>query len=135
MLSRTLRPLGTGTAARATRLGFIATVTLGLSLALASQQPSAAHACGCFAPPDVSAPLVQAGEKILFVQDGSRVTMHVQLRYSGRAGDFGWLLPLPAPPKDRTGADGIDIGVDELFSQLEQRTQPYFFLKRIPFAS
>jgi hypothetical protein len=87
-----------------------------------------AAACGCFTPPDVATPLVQAGEKLFFVVDNGKITMHVQLKYSGRAGDFGWLLPLPAIPINSQGMQGIDVGVDELFAQLEQRTQPTYIL-------
>lgn len=94
--------------------------------------PGAASACGCFAMPDVASPLLQAGEKILFVIEGGQITMHVQLRYDGRSGDFGWLLPLPAIPQNVAGQDGIDIGADELFDQLEARTRPYYVLTTVP---
>lgn len=91
----------------------------------------AAQACGCFAPPDPSVPIVQAGERILFSQANGEVVAHIQIQYSGKPGDFGWLLPLPAVPKDRTGKDGIELGVDELFSQLTSTTQPKYRLRRI----
>lgn len=101
-----------------------------LALLSAVLLPARALACGCFAPPDVATPLLQAGEKIVFVLENGQVEMHVQLRYSGRSGDFGWLLPLPSVPKTAQGQDGIDIGADELFDQLESRTQPYYILTR-----
>src|SRR5205807_2258848 len=88
----------------------------------------AAQACGCFAPPDPAVPVVQAGERILFVEDQGVVTAHIQIQYSGRAGSFGWLVPLPAVPRTRAGTDGIDVGVDELFTQLQTLTQPSFQL-------
>lgn len=101
-----------------------------LALLGAALLPSRALACGCFAPPDVATPLLQAGEKIVFVLGNGQIEMHVQLRYSGRSGDFGWLLPLPSVPKTASGQDGIDIGADELFDQLESRTRPYYILTR-----
>jgi hypothetical protein len=93
--------------------------------------PGDAEACGCFAPPDPSVPLVQAGERILFSQQDGEVIAHIQIQYSGKPGEFGWLLPLPAVPKDKTGKDGIDIGVDELFTQLISATQPKYRLRRV----
>ncbi|RMH37103.1 MAG: DUF2330 domain-containing protein [Deltaproteobacteria bacterium] len=80
-----------------------------------------ARACGCFAPPDPSVPIVQAGENILFaVQDGV-VTAHIQVQYAGPAEEFGWLLPLPSLPE-------MSLGVDELFAQLINTTQPKYVL-------
>ncbi len=89
-----------------------------------------ALACGCLAPPDPSVPLVQAGERLLFVEDNGQVTAHIQVQYSGKPGDFGWLLPLPSIPKTRDGKDGIDVGSDELFTQLIATTQPKYRLQR-----
>ena len=99
--------------------------------AAAVTAPLSAYACGCFTPPDPSVPIVQAGERILFVQDGGVVTAHIQIQYSGKPGEFGWLLPLPTVPKDRNGKDGIDLGVDEVFTQLTATTQPKYRLSRV----
>ena len=93
--------------------------------------PTDAIACGCFAPPDPSVPIVQAGERILFAQQNGQVTAYIQVQYSGKPGEFGWLLPLPAVPKTKAGTDGIDVGVDELFSQLLATTQPKYRLTRV----
>jgi hypothetical protein len=104
----------------------------GAALAFAfGLSPGDADACGCFAPPDPSVPLVQAGERILFSQQDGEVIAHIQIQYSGKAGEFGWLLPLPAVPKNKMGKDGIDIGVDELFTQLISATQPKYRLRRV----
>src|SRR3954463_11846448 len=81
--------------------------------------PGAAYACGCFTPPDPSVPVVQAGEKILFAVKDGQVTAHVQVQYEGDAADFGWLLPLPSVPT-------LELGVDELFTQLTTATQPKY---------
>lgn len=93
--------------------------------------PTAAAACGCFAPPDPSVPIVQAGERILFAHENGQVTAYIQVQYSGKPGEFGWLLPLPAVPKTKAGTDGIDVGVDELFTQLLGTTQPKYRLTRV----
>lgn len=103
--------------------------------ALASWPLPSASACGCFSTQTVATPVVQAGEKLVFSIENGIVTMHVQIQYSGKAADFGWILPLPAIPKDSQGRDGIELGVDELFSQLEARTQPTYTLTRTPCAS
>ncbi|MDP1829596.1 MAG: DUF2330 domain-containing protein [Archangium sp.] len=80
-----------------------------------------AEACGCFAPPDPSVPIVQAGERILFSVENGVVTAHIQIQYAGEAKDFGWLLPLPSVPT-------LKLGTEELFSQLINVTQPRYLL-------
>ena len=93
--------------------------------------PPPAAACGCFAPVDPSVPVVQAGERILFAHKDGEVTAHIQIQYQGKPGDFGWLLPLPDVPHKRDGGEGIDLGVDELFTQLTSTTQPKYRLNRV----
>jgi hypothetical protein len=82
-----------------------------------------AHACGCFTPPDPTVPIVQAGEQIAFEYQNGQVTAHIKVAYSGPAEEFGWLLPLPAEP-------AMELGTDELFSQLIATTQPKYRLDR-----
>ena len=86
-----------------------------------------ARACGCLVMPDPSQPIVQAGERIVFAVKNSIVTAQIQIKYQGDPKDFGWLLPLPSLPT-------LELGSDELFSQLEAKTAPQFFLKTM-FAS
>lgn len=88
--------------------------------------PSRADACGCFAPPDPSVPIVQAGERIVFSHEDGVVTAHIQIQYAGEATEFGWLLPLPSVPKD-----GLQLGVEELFTQMINTTQPKYRLNRV----
>ncbi|MDP2269144.1 MAG: DUF2330 domain-containing protein [Archangium sp.] len=90
--------------------------TLGVAL---SSQP--AEACGCFAPPDPTVPIVQAGERILFSAKNGMVNAHIQIQYAGEAKDFGWLLPLPSIPT-------LKLGSEELFTQLINTTQPRYFV-------
>ena len=100
------------------RLRTAALVT-SLGVAFAAQN---ADACGCFAPPDPTVPIVQAGERILFsVKDGV-VNAHIQIQYAGDASDFGWLLPLPSVPT-------LKLGTEELFTQLINTTQPRYFVQ------
>ena len=92
-----------------------------LGLSLASQR---ADACGCFAPPDPTVPIVQAGERILFATRDGKVTAHIQIQYAGDAKDFGWLLPLPSVPV-------LKLGTEELFTQLINTTQPRYFVNTV----
>jgi hypothetical protein len=86
--------------------------------------PRTAHACGCFAPPNPTVPVVQAGERILFAMNSGQVTAHIQIQYAGNAGEFGWILPLPTEPT-------LELGTDELFTQITTNTQPLYLLNRI----
>jgi len=95
----------------------------GLAVAVYIHQAPEANACGCFAPPDPSVPIVQAGERIAFSMKDGIVTSHIQVQYSGEAQEFGWLLPLPSLPT-------MELGTDELFVQLINQTQPKYRLNR-----
>jgi hypothetical protein len=94
---------------------------LGASALAAVATERLAEACGCFAPPDPSVPIVQAGERILFSTKDGVVTAHIQIQYKGAAADFGWILPLPSVPT-------LDVGTDELFTDLISTTQPKYLL-------
>ena len=84
---------------------------------------SAAFACGgCFAPPTASGAspgVVQTAERVLFVHDAFQALtkVWVEVRYSGPANDFAWVLPLPAKPK-------VGIGSSWLFDRLDLATAP-----------
>lgn len=121
-------PMRLGLPRQSLRVGFVMGLLGGALLTGGLVQE--AVACGCFAPPDPSVPVVQAGERILFAHQNGEVTAHIQVQYSGKPGEFGWLLPLPSVPKNKAGKDGIDLGVDELFSQLTATTQPKYRLTR-----
>jgi uncharacterized protein (TIGR03382 family) len=82
-----------------------------------------AEACGCFAPPDPSVPIVQTGEQIAFAMKDGVVTAHIQVQYAGEADEFAWLVPLPSQPT-------MSLGTDELFAQLVATTQPRYRLNR-----
>src|SRR5688500_1232454 len=107
----------------AARMMVILSATAGIFGASALVHERSAEACGCFAPPDPSVPIVQAGERILFAMADGRGTAHIQVQYSGPASEFGWLLPMPSVPE-------ISIGTDELFTQVINTTQPLYRLDR-----
>ena len=96
-----------------------AALVASLGFAFAAQD---AEACGCFAPPDPTVPIVQAGERILFSVKNGVVNAHIQIQYAGEAKDFGWLLPLPSVPT-------LKLGTEELFTQLINTTQPRYFVQ------
>jgi hypothetical protein len=83
-----------------------------------------AQACGCFTPPDPTVPVVQAGERIIFSMEAGQVEAHIQIQYQGDAAEFGWLLPVPTEPT-------LELGTDELFTQLINTTQPKYRLDRL----
>jgi MYXO-CTERM domain-containing protein len=103
------------------RLSSAALVAATLGVVLSSQR---AEACGCFAPPDPTVPIVQAGERILFSVENGVVNAHIQIQYAGDAKDFGWLLPLPSIPT-------LKLGTEELFTQLINQTQPRYFVNTV----
>jgi hypothetical protein len=82
-----------------------------------------ARACGCFAQSSTAAPVVQAGERILFAHEGDQVIAYIQIQYQGAADQFGWLVPLPSVPT-------LQIGTDELFRTLDKSTLPQYVLTR-----
>jgi MYXO-CTERM domain-containing protein len=105
---------------QASRVLLAAGLTGAFAFATAAALPRA-HACGCFTPPDPSVPVVQAGERIAFAMKDGNVTAHIQIQYQGNATEFGWLLPLPSIPD-------MQLGTDELFTQLIATTQPKYRL-------
>lgn len=93
-------------------------VTLFLSVAL----PGAALACGGFFC-DGNQPVLQRGERILFIPNGAVTTTIVEIQYRGQPEDFSWLLPVPAT----VTADDIGTVHASLFDELESATAPVFF--------
>jgi len=105
-------------------IGRLSSAALAATLGVVVLSSQNAEACGCFAPPDPTVPIVQAGERILFSVQNGVVTAHIQIQYAGEAHDFGWLLPLPAVPT-------MKLGTEELFTQLINVTQPRYFVNTI----
>ncbi|HEY4183872.1 MAG TPA: DUF2330 domain-containing protein [Polyangia bacterium] len=100
----------------------------GLSV-LASGAP--ARACGGFFcdRPQANAgpPIAQAGENVLFALDRDPVSgaglveAHIQIKYTGAADQFSWVVPISSLPT-------IGVGTDVLFQLLEPKTRPTFTL-------
>ena len=78
------------------------------------------EACGGFFCQLV--PIDQAGEQIIFRQDGDMVTAVVLIQYAGEASDFSWVVPVPGIPELSTGSDLV-------FGPLELATRPQFVLE------
>lgn len=85
--------------------------------------PLPASASGIFVPADAAVAISQAGERVLFGQQGSSVTAHIQVYYRSQPTDFVWLLPVPGVPT-------MEPGNGELFSQLTAATQPAYQVDR-----
>ncbi len=102
-------------------------VALGLLAAgaLLVLSPTDVLACGgCFSPPGPGL-VVQDAERVLFHRDPVTKTTiaWVEVRYSGPAKDFGWVLPLPKPAT-------VGVGSSYLFDRLDQAAAPRFVTKR-----
>lgn len=95
-------------------------MSLAVALILTSAQQS--FACGGFFCDFV--PINQAGEQIVFRQEGSQTTAMIKIDYVGNAEDFGWVLPVPQTPE-------ISLGSDQTFIELELRTRPQFLLTQV----
>lgn len=80
------------------------------------------YACGGFFCQLV--PIDQAGEQIIFRQDGTTVTAIVLIQYQGDADDFSWVLPVPGVPE-------FELASDLVFSPLEQASRPRFNLTTV----
>ena len=81
-----------------------------------------ALACGgffCF-----TQPVDQSAERILYVQKDGKITVHIQISYTGDDKSFSWLLPLQKPPI----GGGLQPSSDTVFQLLEQSTSPQFQL-------
>jgi len=79
-----------------------------------------AEACGGFFCAQV--PVEQAGERIVFGVSGNSVEAHIQIQYQGDADKFAWVVPLQAYPT-------LSVGTSQLFTYLDQVTQPRFQLQ------
>ena len=90
------------------------------TLALATFAAAPAWACGgffCF-----TQPVDQSAERILYLQDHGKMTVHIQISYTGDDDKFSWILPLQKQPT-------LGIGSDTVFQILEQWTAPSFQLE------
>lgn len=72
-------------------------------------------------------PIVQAGEQIVFSQNGNDISALVRIFYQGDAENFSWVVPVP-PSLELEG--GVDVGSDTTIAELDLATQPQFVLDR-----
>ncbi len=97
-----------------------ALLCLGLLVALP------AWACGgffCF-----TQPVDQSAERILYVHEAGKITLHVQISYKGDDQNFSWVLPLSKAPEKTPDGKDIAVGSDTIFQILEKTTSPSFQL-------
>lgn len=93
-----------------------------LPLTLAGARP--AEACGgLFCQP--AQPVIQTGEQILFSVDRAAGTVDaiINIRYSGPAEDFAWILPLQSAPT------AVQVGPQSAFQTVNTLTGPQFNLQ------
>lgn len=116
-------------APRGTRRSLLPAQPIGVAALLAASAlvlwPQQASACGgCFSPPGPNL-VVQDAERILFQRDAKtgRTVVTVEVRYSGPASDFAWVLPLPSKPK-------VGVSTAYIFDRLDQATSPRFTTTR-----
>ena len=96
-------------------------VLFGALLAVGLLSAPRAEACGGFFC--AQTPIDQAGERIVFGVSGNAVEAHIQIQYQGDARKFAWVVPVQARPKP------LEIGSAQLFTYLDQVTQPRFQLQ------
>jgi hypothetical protein len=95
---------------------------LPLLLLCAHSRPAAA--CGGFFCDRPSTPtqmpaVIQAGEEVLFAQDGTSIEVQVRIKYMGSDAAFAWILPTRKVPT-------LSVGIDATFVALEKTTTPAF---------
>lgn len=101
-------------ASRAIEIAALTAVVLAISAAFVAW-PSDAMACGGFFC-NQGQPVNQADENIVFsANDDGSVTAIIQIRYSGEADKFAWMLPVYGKPE-------VDVGSSTVFNRLNRAT-------------
>jgi len=101
-------------ASRGIEIAALAAAVLAISAAFVAW-PSDAAACGGFFC-NQGQPVNQADENIVFSSnDDGSVTAIIQIRYSGEADKFAWMLPVYGKP-------GVDVGSSTVFRRLSRST-------------
>ena len=67
--------------------------------------------------------VIQAGEEVLFAQDGTSIEVQVRIKYMGSDAAFAWILPTRKLPT-------LSVGIDSTFVALEKTTTPAFSVNR-----
>jgi hypothetical protein len=95
-----------------------------------------AHACGGFACNQATlTPIIQTGERVLYIRNKLHTTMHVEVSYQGEPTSFGWLLPVPTRPMLPDGTPApldqiVRVSSQAIFDRLTEATAPKFGLDR-----
>ncbi|WP_375765084.1 DUF2330 domain-containing protein [Archangium gephyra] len=99
-------------------------VVFGALVAVGLLSAPRAEACGGFFCSQT--PIDQAGERIVFGVSGNSVEAHIQIQYQGAAEKFAWVVPVQTKPTS------LSLGSAQLFTYLDQVTQPRFQLQWEP---
>ncbi|MEZ4268843.1 MAG: DUF2330 domain-containing protein [Myxococcota bacterium] len=95
-----------------------------------------ARACGLFAcSAATQTPIVQSGERVVFIRNKAHTTMHVEVSYLGEPTSFGWILPVPTRPVLEDGTPApldqiVRVSSQVVFDRLTEATTPRFGLER-----
>jgi hypothetical protein len=87
-----------------------------LVLTLAARE---ARACGGFFC-NTPTPVDQTAEQIIFARNGDKAETYVQIRFTGQAADFGWIVPVTQVPEK------IEVSDAAVFNDLQTLTGPQF---------
>lgn len=78
-----------------------------------------ARACGGFFC-NTPTPVDQTAEQIIFADENGKGATYVQIKFTGRADDFGWIVPVTQVPEK---VETSDLAI---FTELQQLTGPIF---------
>lgn len=112
------------------RPALLASAALVAGAAIALPVPQAAACGGFFCSAATQSPIYQAGERVLFIDEADgQVTMHIEVTYEGEPTEFGWLVPIPAPPTDANGQvlpleQIVGLSSQAVFPLLDNSTLP-----------
>jgi hypothetical protein len=96
---------------------FASNLLLALTAAAPLAAATPAHACGGFFRAET--PVDQSAQRMIFKRlTASRIEAYFEIRFSGDARSFAWVLPVPGNPQDKAT---VDVAV---FEQLDVATAP-----------
>ncbi|MBN2031430.1 DUF2330 domain-containing protein [bacterium] len=70
-------------------------------------------------------------QRAIIIHDGIRETLILQVKYSGTADNFAWIVPVPRQPE----ANGITTTSDSIFQILHEYTQPRVYIRSEEYGS
>ena len=90
---------------------------LAAALAVASAHAPDARACGGFFTESTTEVAAMSDIRVAFVASADRIDSYAQVGYTGNAGKFAWIYPVPAQPT-------VSEGPARLFDDLDELTRP-----------